>query len=164
MGATLGAQTNGSAAVALVQNSAWSPSDDVREGASEFKIFLTIARLQADHTKVGVVSVGNQNGRVSSGAERALDEVALRGVIVAKVATKGGSVARLPDSLFIDAGGMTQATASALLQRCLERYGPAPAVVNASAPTATELDAIRDHLRRYQEAFSTARSTNVAQN
>lgn len=149
-------------AVGVVRNVAWSPGDSQRDGACEFQIFLTVAQLQQNHRHVGLVGVGNHNGRLSLQAEQALENVALRGIAVAKVAPRGGSVARTDDALFVDAGTLPESAACQLLQTCIERYGPLPAAANPSRPTAAELRAIRRQLQRYQEAFTTASGAAVA--
>jgi len=156
------ARTEPAAAVGVVRNVAWSPGDAQRDGACEFEIFLTVAQLQQKHRAVGLVGVGNHNGRLSDQAEHALDNVALRGIVVAKIAPSGGTVARTDEALFVDAGTLPESTACQLLQTCIERYGPLPAVANPSRPTAAELRAIHRQLQRYQDAFTTATSSAVA--
>lgn len=149
-------------AVGVVRNVAWSPGDAQRDGACEFQIFLTVAQLQQNHRDVGLVGVGNHNGRLSVQAEQALENVALRGIAVAKIAPQGGTVARTEDALFVDAGTLSESSACQLLQTCIERYGPVPAAANPSRPTAAELRAIHRQLQRYQEAFTTASGAAVA--
>ena len=151
------------AAVGIVRSVAWSPGDAQRDGACEFEIFLTVAQLQQNHRHVGLVGVGNHNGRLSLQAELALDNVALRGIAVAKVAPSGGCVAHSDEALFVDAGTLSENAACSLLQKCIERFGPPPAAINPSYPTTTELKSIRRHLQRYQEAFITAAARTVAQ-
>lgn len=150
------------AAIGVVRNVAWSPGDVQREGACEFEIFLTVAQLRQNHRHVGLVGIGNHNGRLSVQAEQALENVALRGVAVAKLAPEGGSVARSDEALFVDAGTLSETKACQLLQTCIERFGPLPAAANPSRPTPAELSAIRRQLRNYQGAFSTANGTVVA--
>lgn len=149
-------------AVAVVKNVAWSPGDAQREGACRLSIFLTVAQLKQSHRHVGLVGVGNYNGRLSSQAEQALEHVALRGIAVAKVAPRGGSVARTPDALFIDAGTLSEKEACQLLETCINRYGPLPAAVNPSKPTESEMQAIHGQIERYQAAFASAMGENVA--
>ena len=156
------ARSESKVAVGVVHNVAWSPGDTQRDGACEFEIFLTVAQLQQSHRNVGLVGVGNHNGRLSTQAEQALDNVALRGIAVAKIAPAGGSVARTAEALFVDAGTLPEKAACELLQTCIERYGPLPAAANPSQPTVAELHAIRRQLQRYQEAFTTATSPTVA--
>jgi tRNA-dihydrouridine synthase len=152
------ARTDASPAVGVVRDVTWSPGDTQREGASEFEVFLTVAQLQQASGAVGLVGVGNHNGRLSQQAERALEHVACRGIAVARVARGGGAVALTPDALYVDAGSLPEAEARELLLTCLQRYGAPPAAANPADPTEAELTSIRRHLSRYQEVFATARS------
>ena len=158
------ARTSSTPAVAIVRNIAWSPGDAERGGACELEIFLKVEQLRQQSMDVGLVGVGNHNGRLSLEAERALEYVALRGVPVAKIAAGAdGALALHPDALVIDAGDLAEEQARDLLVRCLGRFGAPPAVSNPDRPSAEELAAIKRHLQRYQEAFTTASSAQVAQ-
>lgn len=148
--------------IAVVRNIAWSPADAQREGACEFEVFLTVAQLKQHHREVGLVGVGNHNGRLSTPAERALEHMALRGIPIAKIAAAGGSVAHDSDALFVNAGSLPETAACSLLQQCIQRYGPPPAATDPRHPTPVELNTIRRHLQQYQEAFTTAASTTPA--
>lgn len=127
----------------------------------EFEVLLRAAQLQHDHRAAGIVGVGDRRGLFVTGAERALRLLALRGMPVAKLSLTG-DVAADPDRLFLDATGLTEAEASAVLTRCLERHGPSPAVANPEKPTDRELSAIRAHLRPFQEAIALAAGPRVA--
>ena len=146
----------------MIRSVAWSPGDTQREGACELSIFLKVAQLKQGHRDVGLVGVGNHNGRLSSQAEEALAHVALRGIPVAKVAPQGGSVARTDDALFVDAGTLPESKACQILETCIDRYGPLPAAANPSQPTEAELRAIHLQLDRYQAAFANAMGSTVA--
>lgn len=150
------------AAVGVVRSVAWSPGDAQRSGACEFEIFIKVAQLQQQAPTVGIVGVGNHNGRLSQEAERALDHVILLGVPVVKVARAGGSVAATADALYIDAGGLSEARAQELLLSCLNRYGAPPAAVDPAQPTEGERAAIRRHLETYRRAFVAAQGQTFA--
>lgn len=150
------------AGVAVLRAAPWSPGDDARAGAGELEVFLCAARLQRDHRAAGLIGVGDRHGLFVAGAERALRMLACRGLPVAKLARGGGDLAANPESLFLDATGLAEADAAALLARCLERHGPPPAAVNPDTPTASELAAIRAHLRPFHEAFALAAAPQLA--
>jgi len=149
------------AGVAVLHAAAWSPGDTVREGAGEFEVLMCAARLQHDHAAAGIVGVGDRHGLFLEGTERALRLLALRGVPVAKL-TLGGDLAADPEGLFIDASGLPEATASALLTRCLERLGAPPAAADPEHPTTGEIAAIRTHLKPFREAFALASTPRLA--
>jgi hypothetical protein len=80
---------------------------------------------------------------------------------VAKL-TRGGDLAADPDSLFLDATGLSEEAAAALLKRCLERHGAPPSVGNPAKPTAREIAAVRAHLQPFRDAFALAGAPRVA--
>ena len=149
------------AGVAVLRAAAWSPGDTVREGAGEFEVLMCAAQLQHEHPTAGIVGVGDRHGLFLDGSERALRLLALRGMPIAKLAL-GGDLAADPEGLFINATGLSEATASALLARCLERLGAPPAVADPEHPTAGELAAIREHLKPFREAFALAATPMLA--
>ena len=149
--------------VAVLKSAAWSPGDTVREGAGEFEVLVCAARLQKNHALAGVVGIGNRHGLFLHGAERALRRLALSGVPVAKLAT-GGDLAPDPDAIFLDATGLSELQATALLKQCLERHGAPPVAANPANPTARDLAAVRTHLLPFREAFALAGAVRVAVN
>ena len=149
------------AGVAVLRDAPWSPGDTVREGAGEFEVLICAAKLQRDHRVAGIVGVGNRHGMFVSSAERALRHLALRGFPIAKLA-QGGDVAADPDQLFLDAAGLSENEAAAILARCLERHGTPPKAANPEMPTSRELAAIRKHLQPFREAFAVAASPRLA--
>ena len=150
-----------SVGVAVLHSAEWSPGDNVRDGAGEFAVHLRVAQLQREHRAAGLVSVGDHNGLLRSGGERALRRVVLTGVPVVKLA-RGGSVAPDPETLFLDAGTLDEARATRVLTRCLELYGAPPIAADPEHPTAGELTVIRAHLRRFQEMFARENTPLVA--
>jgi hypothetical protein len=133
----------------------------VREGAGEFEVLVCAARLQREHAVAGLIGVGDRHGLFLQGAERALRHLTLTGVPVAKLAN-GGDLASDPDSLFLDATGLSETQASAVLKKCLERHGPPPSAKNPSKPTTQEIAAVRAHLEPFREAFAFAGAPRVA--
>ena len=147
--------------VAVVRAAAWSPGDTVREGAGEFEIFVRTARLQQKYPVVGLVGVGNRHGIFVKGAERAFQHLAMCGVPVAKLSS-GGDYAPDAEELAIDASGLSEEHASRVLAACLSRYGALPKAANPDRPTATEIDAIQQHLGLFREQFRFAAGQRVA--
>ncbi len=149
--------------VAVLRSAPWSPGDTVREGAGEFEVLVCAARLQKEHAVAGLVGIGDRHGLFLQGAERALRQLALSGIPVVRLAT-GGDLATDPDAIFLDATGLNSDAAAKLLQRCLERHGAPPAVVNPAKPSQKELAAVRAHLAPFRDAFALAGAVRVAAN
>lgn len=141
------------AGVAVVRTAAWSPGDSAREGAGEFLVLLEAARLQRTTRASGIVAVGDRNGMLQSGGERALRRLALTGVVVARIA-RDGEVASTPDGLFLDAGRLDEDATRRVLLRGLELHGSPPVVANPEQPAEPELAAIRAHLKVFQALFA----------
>lgn len=150
------------AGVAIVRAAAWSPGDAARDGAIEFEVLMSAARLQHAHRSAGIVGVGDRRGLFVAGAERALRLLALRGLPVAKL-SRDGDVAADPDQLFLNATGVSETEASAILAHCLDRHGPPPPAADVERPTERELKAIRAHLQPFRDALALAAAPRVAQ-
>ena len=148
-------------AIAVVHGTEWSPGDAAREGAGEFLVLLQAAKLQRSARASGLLAVGDHNGMLRSGGERALRRLALTGIVVARIA-RGGSVGSTSDNLFVDAHSLDEAAARRVLSRALEIYGPSPVATNPEQPTERELAAIRGHLRNIQLLFATEARQQVA--
>lgn len=147
--------------IAVLHAAAESPGDITREGAGEFEVMVSVARLGNDHGAVGIVGVGNRHGLFPQGGEHALRFFALRGVPVAKL-TRGGDLASDPDGLFLGGSGLNEAQASTVLAHCLARFGPPPSAADPDHPTAGEMSAIRAHLAPFQQALALAGARRVA--
>ena len=147
--------------VAVVRTAKWSPGDAAREGAGEFLVLLQGAKLQRTSQASGLVVVGDRNGLLRSGGERALRRLVLTGIVVARIAP-GGEVTPTPDELFLDSGRVPEEQAKRILTRGLELYGAAPAAAEPDRPTSRELAAIRDHLKKFQTLFAVAAGPSVA--
>lgn len=145
----------------MLQSPVKSMGDFVRDGAGEFQVLVSVARVQRDHRTVGVVGVGNRMGLFPAGGEHALRFFALQGVPIVKLA-RGGEAAADPEGLFLKGGNLTEAEATAVLTRCLDRFGSPPKAVNPDRPTVGEIAAIRAYLRPYRDAFALAGAQRVA--
>lgn len=153
--------TEPSVGVAVLHTVPWSPNDSTRDGAGEFAVLLRVAQLRRAHAAAGLVSVGDHNGTLQCGGERALRRVALTGVPVVKLA-RGGDVAATPDGLFLDAGRLSEDQAVNVLTRCLTLYGAPPPAANPDKPSARELAGIRAHLRSFRSLLAISASQQVA--
>jgi hypothetical protein len=149
----LGAAQAGATAplVGVVHSARWSQGDETREGAAEFVVLLEVARLKQSGGRVGLVAVGDRRGLFSPGAEEALQHAVRQGMPVVKLA-QGGRVTPAPHGLFLDGGPLTEDTATQVLARCLERYGPLP----------KDDAALRKRLVTFQEQLTLASSSRLA--
>lgn len=137
--------------VAVLHSTAWSQGDQAREGAAEFVVLMEVARLKQTGARSGLVAVGDRRGLFSPGAEEALQHAVREGVPVVKLAA-GGRVTPAPHGLFLDGGALPEDAASAVLARCLERYGPLPKAQPA----------LRRRLQLFQDELTLAASTRLA--
>jgi len=142
-----------SVGVGVVRSVAWSPGDTVREGAGEFLVLLQAARLKRISQAAGLLAVGDHNGVLRAGGERALRRLAVTGVVIVRLAP-GGEVASIPDNVFVDAGPISEETAGRVLALGLRLFGSPPVAAEPDQPSARELAAIRLHLQNFQELFA----------
>jgi hypothetical protein len=149
--------------IAVVRAAPWSPGDEVREGAGEFEVLFRVASMQNNHRAVGVLGIGDRHGSFPTGAERALRFLAMRGMPVARIAL-GGDSGLDPEGLFLDAGHLSESQATAILGRCLERFGAAPVVADPEHPTSRELAATRNYLSPFRQAFAVATAPRLTNN
>lgn len=147
----------GAPTVAVVRNAAWLPGDAAREGAAEMLVLLEVAKLQHQHAQGGLIAVGDRRGLFPAGAEEALRAAVLRGVPVVKLAS-GGRVLPAPHGLFLDGGGLSEADAVRVLERCLAQYGSLPCALAGTTP-APELS---ERLRLFQNELTLAASPRLA--
>lgn len=149
------------AGVAVVHDAPWTFGEPARDGAGEFAVFLNVARLQREHRAAGLVAVGDRHGMLRSGGERALRQVALAGVAVVKLASRG-EVAASDLDVFLSGGSLSAETAARVLSTCLQRYGAPPAAADPAKPNNQELARIRQHLERFQQELALAGATAIA--
>ena len=149
------------AGVGVVRSVAWSPGDTVREGAGEFLVLLQAAKLKRISPATGLLAVGDHNGVLRAGGERALRRLATTGVVIVRLAP-GGEVASIPDDIFVDAGPISEETAGHVLALGLKLFGPPPVAAEPDQPSARELEAIRLHLQNFQVLFAREQSAALA--
>jgi hypothetical protein len=135
-------------------------ADAARDGAGELMVLMEIAQVQNQPEKGGLVGVGDRRGRFSCDAEEALRLAVLDGIPVVKLAPRGEVVAA-PHGLFLDGGTLTEEDARRVLARCLVKFGSLPKAHSAT-PSASELAAIQEHLRPFQNELSLATRVRFA--
>jgi hypothetical protein len=149
------------AGIAVVRAGPWSAGDLTREGASQFSVWLELAKERKEHRLVGMIGVGDRHGLFPQGSEQALKFIAAWGVPVVKL-TRGGDLAAEPAGIFIDGCNLNESEAAVVLTRCLERFGESPLAADPNCPTTAELSAIRRHLIPFRQAFMLAAAQRVA--
>ncbi len=149
--------------VAVLRSAPWSPGDSARDGAGEFAVFLEAARLQQAHRAPGLLAVCDRHGLLRSGGERALRRLVFSGIAVIKLAPAAGAAVDSHPG-FLRGGTLSEARASEILVRCLDRHGPPPAAADPEKPTAAELAALRGHLEPFQAALDAAGAPHLALN
>lgn len=157
----LSARDTAKAGVAVLHSAEWNAGDTVRDGAGEFAVFLRAAQLQRQHRAAGLVAVGDRNGILRSGGERALRRLVFSGVAIVKLAAGNEPMAGDLD-VFLNGGRLPAEQAATVLTQCLERHGPPPGVADPEKPTSAEIAKIRAHLRPFQAALAVAGAERVA--
>lgn len=150
-------------AVAVIEDSPWSPGDAPRDGAAEMGVLLRLAELQQNRAAVGLIGVGDRRGVFQEGTRRALEFAIQQGVPVVRLARESmvKSMDR-EDGWFIDGGSLSPAAAAGVLGECLNRYGTLPKVASLHEPSSRELEAYRAKLRLFQAEFSARQPAMVA--
>jgi hypothetical protein len=143
--------------IAVLATDAWSPGDPTRDGARNFKVLLTVAKLIQSHPLVGVIGIANRNGLLPPEAKQALTRSVLMGVPVVTVASQN-PIRHDHDQLFIEAGGMSEVEARTLLSQCMLRFGNLQPSADPSHPSEAELSTLRRQVRQYQDSFNAANS------
>ncbi len=157
----LSARDTAKAGVAVLHSAEWNAGDTVRDGAGEFAVFLRAAQLQRHHAAAGLVAVGDRNGILRSGGERALRRLVFSGVAIVKLAAGNEPMAGDLE-VFLNGGRLPAEQAATVLTQCLERHGPPPGVADPEKPTSAEIAKIRHHLRPFQAALAVAGAERVA--
>ncbi len=138
--------------IAVLRASRWSPNDPAADGASEFEVLVTFARLLRQHPLAGIVGVGSRNGIFQPAAEQALARVVAMGVPVVRL-SPDQVVPADANNLFIEAGRLSEAEATALLSRCVLSLGALPPAADPIQPTEAEQSALREKIAQYQLRF-----------
>ena len=143
--------------IAVLRGDTWSPTDPVRDGAREFKVLLTVAKLVREFPLAGVIGITSRNGLLLPESEQALNRSVLMGVPVVTVSAIG-QVNTDPNNLFVEAGKLNEMDAREVLTQCMLRYGNFQPSADPSHPTAAELATLRTQVTQYQASFDAANS------
>lgn len=143
--------------IAVLRGDTYSPTDPVREGAREFKVFLTVAKLIRQSPLAAVIGITSRSGLLLPESEHALTRSVLMGVPVVTVSALG-EVNPDPSNLFVEAGRLSETDARTILVQCMLRYGAFPPSADPANPTPTELAALQRQVMQYQASFDAANS------
>lgn len=143
--------------IVVLRSDTWSPTDPVRDGAREFKVLLTVAKLIRQSPLAGVIGITSHSGLLLPESAQALTRSVLMGVPVVTVSTAGQANTG-PNNLFIDAGRLNEAQARTVLSQCMLRYGAFQPSANPASPTPAELATLRQQVKQYQASFDAANS------
>jgi L-asparaginase/Glu-tRNA(Gln) amidotransferase subunit D len=111
-----------------------------------------------DAPLAGFVAEGSAPfGAMANSVDAALRRAAFSGMPVVKVGrgNAAGFVDAKRDPLAIAGSNLTATKARLLLMACLLRFGCLPPAANPAHPTATETEAVKAALKKYQEIFDT---------
>ena len=143
--------------IAVLRGDTYAPTDAAREGAREFKVFLTVAKLIRQSPLSAVIGITSRNGLLLPESAQALTRSVLMGVPVVTVANLG-QVSPDANSLFVAAGRLNEADARAVLEQCMLRYGNFQPSVDPANPTPAELATLHQQVKQYQASFDAANS------
>lgn len=143
--------------IAVLRGDTYSPADPAREGAREFKVFLTVAKLIRQSPLSAVIGITSRNGLLLPESAQALNRSVLMGVPVITVSTTG-QVSPDATNLFVEAGRLSEADARAVLTQCMLRYGNFQPSADPANPTAAELATLQRQVMQYQASFDAANS------
>jgi len=143
--------------IAVLRGDTYSPTDPVREGAREFKVLLTVAKLIRESPLSGVIGITSRNGLLLPESAQALNRSVLMGVPVVTVSV-AGRVNPDASNLFVEAGRLNEADARAVLAQCMLHYGNFQPSADPSHPTSAELATLQRQVMQYQASFDAANS------
>lgn len=143
--------------IAVLHGDTWSPTDPVREGAREFKVFLTVAKLIRESPLSAVIGITSRNGLLLPESAHALNRSVLMGVPVVTVSI-AGQVQPDATNLFVEAGRLNETDARAVLAQCMLRYGNFQPSADPANPTPAELASLQRQVMQYQASFDAANS------
>ena len=144
--------------VTIVKDGNYTTDDYDEDPAREVDVLAQIERNLAAHPLAGFVVEGlAPYGRLTSTVRtRVMRRAGFSGLPVVLVCRGNAEGFVPPPTLpFIGGRNLTSTKARLLLMACLMKFGSLPAARNADAPTASEVEATRSHVARYQEIFDT---------
>jgi hypothetical protein len=145
--------------VTIYKSARWKTEDDGSDDpTSEVDILARIKDNLTKYPLAGFVGEGMAPyGSMISPMDAALELAALNGYPVLKAArgNADGFMNTNPDNLFIEGHNTTSTKGRMLLMACILRFGTFPPAKDPSNPTESELDAIKEKIKLYQEVFHT---------
>lgn len=145
--------------VTIIKSARWLTDDDTtRDGTSQVEILARLDAILSRPMPSGLVSEGlAPYGGAVAPIEAALDRVALSGIPIVQAARGDahGFMQANADNFRIEATNLTATKARILLMACVLKFGALPPARDPAAPTAAEMTAIKEALKRYQAVFDT---------
>jgi hypothetical protein len=144
--------------VTIAKHARYLPEDTSSDADSEVDILARIEKNLRDAPLAGFVAEGSAPfGAMSNAVDAALKRATFSGMPVAKVGrgNAGGFVDAKRDPLAIAGSNLTATKARLLLMACLMKLGCLPPAADPAKPTATETEATKTALKKYQEIFDT---------
>jgi hypothetical protein len=144
--------------VTIVKDGNYTTDDYDEDPSREVDLLAQIERNLAAYPLAGFVVEGlAPYGRLTSTVRtRVMRRAAFAGLPVV-LACRGNAEGFVPPPTlpFIGGRNLTATKARLLLMACLMKFGSLPVAKNADAPTASETEATRAQVARYQEVFDT---------
>ncbi|MGH7319810.1 MAG: asparaginase domain-containing protein [Candidatus Rokuibacteriota bacterium] len=143
--------------VGIVKDTSYTEDGYLDAPEDEVDLVVELERNLRTAPLAGFVVEGHAPyGTMSSPARWAMIQRAARsGMTVACVGRGNNEGFTPPRGLLIGGGNLTATKARLLLMACLMRFGSPPPAADPSRVTDAELDAIREHVARFQAVFDT---------
>jgi L-asparaginase len=144
--------------VTIVKHARYLSEDTSGNADAEVDMLARIDKNLRDAPLAGFVAEGSAPfGAMANSVDAALRRAAFSGMPVVKVGrgNAAGFVDAKRDPLAIAGSNLTATKARLLLMACLLRFGCLPPAADSAHPTATETEAVKAALKKYQEIFDT---------
>jgi L-asparaginase len=144
--------------VTIVKHARYLPEDTTGDGNAEVDILARIEKNLRAAPLAGFVAEGSAPfGAMTNSVDAALKRATFSGMPVVKVGrgNAAGFVDAKRDPLAIAGSNLTATKARLLLMACLMSFGCLPPAADPTHPTATETEATKAMLKKYQEIFDT---------
>jgi hypothetical protein len=144
--------------VALWKHARYLAADATTDPSSEVELLARIERnLRANPLAGFVVEGGAPYGSSAPSADAALRRASFSGMPVVRTSRGNAEGFVSADRVKVGIAGsnLTATKARMLLMACLMRFGSLPVAADPDHPTASEIRAVEDALRQYQQVFDT---------
>ncbi|MPZ75903.1 MAG: hypothetical protein GEU77_05220 [Deltaproteobacteria bacterium] len=144
--------------VTISKHARYLPEDTTGNADEEVDILARIEKNLRAAPLAGFVAEGSAPfGAMSNSVDAALKRATFSGMPVVKVGrgNASGFVDPQRDPLAIAGNNLTATKARLLLMACLMKFGCLPPAANPAKPSATETDATKALLKKYQKIFDT---------